>query len=142
MESLNKSLTPVTELMTFHPFTLNLLDTLDYARQAFYQLKIRHLPVVDGDELIGILSLTDILRLGFSENFGASEYQADSVIFQMLSIDQVMKHKPITVSPYHSLTQVAEILSKQEFHALPVVDKNKLVGIVTTTDVICYLLNH
>jgi len=40
------------------------------------------------------------------------------------------------------LIEVAEVLSKHEFHALPVVDKNKLVGIVTTTDVIRYLIDH
>jgi CBS domain-containing protein len=46
------------------------------------------------------------------------------------------------VSPDATIKEVAEILSRKEFHALPVVDNNKLVGIVTTTDLINYLLEQ
>lgn len=142
MEAINKDLIPVSEIMTIHPHTLDLNDSLDFARDKFEKLKVRHLPVVENENLIGILSLTDILRLSFGTKFGSAQYEADEAIFEMLSIDQVMKHKPRTVSPKNSLREVGEILSKEEFHALPVVDGDKLVGIVTTTDVIRYLLEH
>jgi CBS domain-containing protein len=54
-----------------------------------------------------------------------------------------MSHKPRVVRSNETIRHVAEILSKEEFHALPVVDpkdKSTLVGIVTTTDVIRYML--
>ncbi len=137
-----KNIVAVGEIMTKDLFTLCLDDTLAQARQNFDRLKVRHLPVVKGEKLLGILSLTDILRISFGESFGASQYEADEAIFEMLTIDQVMKHHPKTVSSKNTITEVAEILAHEEFHALPVVDDEKLVGIVTTTDVIRFLLDH
>ena len=128
--------------MTKDLHTLCLDDTLVQARSNFERLKVRHLPVVKGEKLLGILSLTDILRLGFADSFGASQYEADEAIFEMLSIDQVMKHRPKTVSSKNTIAEVAEILAHEEFHALTVVDDDRLVGIVTTTDVIRFLLDH
>jgi CBS domain-containing protein len=60
----------------------------------------------------------------------------------MFTIEQVMVKKIVSISPSNSIKEVAEILAKSEFHALPVVDKNVLVGIVTTTDLINYLLKQ
>ena len=142
MEATKKDVIPVSEIMTEHPHTLSLDDTLDDARKMFDNYRLRHLPVVEGEKLLGILSLTDILRMSFGTKFGPTQYEADEAIFEMLTIDQVMKHKPKTVQSTDSLRQVAEILSEHEFHALPVVKGDKLVGIVTTTDVIKYLLDH
>jgi CBS domain-containing protein len=58
----------------------------------------------------------------------------------MFSIEQVMARHLITVSPDTTIREVAEILASREFHALPVVLDELLVGIVTTTDLIKYLL--
>ena len=60
----------------------------------------------------------------------------------MLSISQVMTQKPRTVEASLSIRDVAEILASEEYHALPVVENGQLVGIVTTTDVIKYLLEQ
>jgi len=132
----------VTEIMTKNVITLTLDDTLTSARRKFEDLRLRHLPVVDGNHLLGILSLTDILRLSFGKNFGSSQLEADEAIFEMLSIDQVMKHNPVTVNSENSIEEVADILANEEFHALPVVDDGVLTGIVTTTDVIRFLLDR
>jgi CBS domain-containing membrane protein len=132
----------VTEIMTTNVITLTLDETLSGARSKFENLHLRHFPVVDGNRLLGILSLTDILRLSFGKNFGSSQLEADEAVFEMLSIDQVMKHNPITVNSKNSIEEVAEILANEEFHALPVVDDGELIGIVTTTDVIRYLLDR
>jgi CBS domain-containing protein len=60
----------------------------------------------------------------------------------MFTIDQVMAKNLISVKSSTLIKEVAEILSKKEFHALPIVDDNKLVGIVTTTDLINYLIDQ
>ncbi len=60
----------------------------------------------------------------------------------MLLIDRVMKHTPETVGSKSTITEAAEILTHEEFHALPIVDNDKLMGNVTTTDVIRFLLDH
>lgn len=58
----------------------------------------------------------------------------------MFTVPQVMAKTPEVISSEATVKEVAEILSKREFHALPVVDNGDLVGIVTTTDLIKYLL--
>jgi CBS domain-containing protein len=63
----------------------------------------------------------------------------------MLTIPQVMSHKPRVVKESDTIKQVAEVLASEEFHALPVVkdnDESVLAGIVTTTDVIRYMLEQ
>jgi len=60
----------------------------------------------------------------------------------MFTIEQVMAKNLVSVPSTKTIKEVAEILATKEFHALPVVDANKLVGIVTTTDLINYLIEQ
>ncbi len=132
----------VANVMTSDVVTVNVTNSLQEANQMFVKNHIRHIPVVSGDKLIGILSQTDILRISFGNTFGDEQTGSDEAIFEMLSINQVMKHSPETVSPEDTLRDAAEILADKEFHALPVVENEKLVGIITTTDIIRYFLEQ
>lgn len=135
---------PVSTIMTKNVVTIELDDTLAKADQLIRKNHVRHLPVVHGNQLVGMLSKTDLNRLTFSGLF-AGEGEADEAVFDMLNIGQVMSHKPRVVKENDTIKHVAEMLSKEEFHALPVVsdvDESKLVGIVTTTDVIKYMLEQ
>ncbi len=134
---------PVSSIMTKHVVAVQLDDTLITANNLIRKHHIRHLPVVHGEQLVGMISKTDLNRLTFSGLF-AGEGDADEAVFDMLNISQVMSHKPRAVKESDTIKRVAEILSTEEFHALPVVaddDESKLVGIVTTTDVIKYMLD-
>lgn len=133
---------PVSHIMTKQVITVNHSNSLEDAEKLFTKNNIRHIPVVSGDELIGMLSLTDLLRISFVDNFGDDEGTIDTAVYNMLSIEQVMVSKPVAVQQDATIREVAEILSTKEFHALPVVDGKKLVGIVTTTDLIKYLLEQ
>ena len=130
----------VANVMTSNVQTVNVTNSLKEANDIFSSHSIRHIPVVSGDKLIGILSQTDILRISFGNTFGDEQTGSDEAIFDMLSINQVMKHNPETVSSEDTLKDVAKIFAKSEFHALPVVDNEKLVGIITTTDIINYFV--
>lgn len=66
----------------------------------------------------------------------------DAIVYNMFMIEQVMTKNVVAVSPETTMREGAEILSKNEFHALPVCMGNLLVGIVTTTDLIKYLLEQ
>ena len=66
----------------------------------------------------------------------------DATVYNMFTIDQVMAKNLITITPETTIRETAEILSKNEFHALPVCDGETLVGIVTTTDLLKYLLEQ
>ncbi len=133
---------PVSDIMTQAVVTVNVNESLSTVQRILKKEKVRHLPVVDGNKLVGILSRTDVLRLSFGHVFGESQMSADAAIFDMLSIPQVMTHKPRTVDVSTSIQDVAQILADEEFHALPVLEGKELVGIVTTTDIIRFLLEQ
>ncbi len=133
---------PVSHIMTSHLTTVNVKNSLREVREIFHSKGIRHLPVVSGDEIVGILSETDIRRLSFGSTFGETHADADEAVFDMLNISQVMREHPKTVDKDETIREVAETLASAEFHALPVTDNGKLVGIVTTTDLIKYLLEQ
>ena len=133
---------PVSHIMTANVLTVNVSDDLHDVIELLNKHKIRHIPVVDGDSVQGMISRTDINRLTFSSLFDGQE-GADEAVLSMLSIKQVMTAKPRVVSTEQTVREVAEIFSQEEFHALPVVDaSSKLVGIVTTTDLIKYMLEQ
>jgi CBS domain-containing protein len=114
--------------------------SLSKAKSLFSKKKIRHAPVVKEGRLVGIVSLTDIQRMSFGETFGDDELDADIALSDMLSVGQIMRTNPVTVEPQASIKSIAKVLTNAEFHALPVVKDDQLLGIVTTTDVIKALL--
>lgn len=134
--------TPVSMIMTESVITLKKKDRLETAEMLFKKHKIRHIPVVSGDEVVGILSYTDLLRISFADITDNFEESADVLIYNMFTIKQIMSQHVVTVSSSQSIKDVAKIFACREFHALPVVDDNKLVGIVTTTDLIKYLIKQ
>ena len=136
---LNESIAIV---MTRNVVTIEIREPLEKAQTLMQQHHIRHLPVVKKGKLVGILSLTDLMRLSFSDNFGEVESDADVAIFRMLGIRHVMKAHPETITSAHTIRDAAEILANREFHALPVVEDDAVVGMVTTTDLIRYFLKE
>lgn len=132
---------PVSHIMSTHLHTAKENDTLFEAAAIIRKFKIRHLPVVKGKEIKGIISSSDINRLTFGRLF-EGEDDADEAVFEMLSLEQVMTKNIRTVTSETTIKDVAEIFAKEDFHSLPVVDSGVLKGIVTTTDVIRYMLEQ
>ncbi len=133
---------PISEIMSTNIIAVNRDDDLETAELLFKKHKIRHIPVVNGDVIIGMLSYSDLLRISFADAVFEDESEIDALVYNMFTIDQVMVKHVVTVPAVATIKEVAEILSKNEFHALPVVDEGNLVGIVTTTDLINYLLKQ
>ena len=137
-----KKRTPVSEIMTKDVITLNHTDDLETAERLFKAKKIRHIPVVSGKEIIGMLSYTDLLRISFADATDENDYEVDTIVYNMFTIEQVMAKNLVSIPSKTTIKEVAELLAKKEFHALPIVDNNELVGIVTTTDLINYLVEQ
>ncbi|TYB72550.1 CBS domain-containing protein [Bizionia gelidisalsuginis] len=137
-----KKRSPVSSIMTKNVITLNTNDSLEVAEKIFKEHNIRHIPVVKGSQIVGMLSYTDLLRISFVEAAYEDEQEIDSTVYNMFSIEQVMAKNLVNVNANTTIKEVAEILSKKEFHAIPVVDNDNLVGIVTTTDLINYLIEQ
>ncbi|RXM43330.1 CBS domain-containing protein [Flavobacterium sp. YO64] len=132
---------PISHIMTKSVVTVNQNDDLRIVVEKLKSNSIRHIPVVNGKVVVGIISRTDVNRLTFGALFDGQE-GVDEAILDMLSISQVMTSKPRTLPSDTIIKDLAEVFAKEDFHALPVVDNGELKGIVTTTDVIKYFLEQ
>ena len=99
----------------------------------------RHLPIVDGERLVGIISERDLHRVAPSllVNITPDEYNA---VFENTPLDRVMTLNPVTVTPTTPLRKAATILHEQKLGCLPVVENGHLVGILTVTDLLAVLV--
>ncbi|MBL7472483.1 CBS domain-containing protein [Robertkochia sediminum] len=132
----------VAKIMTTEMVQLDLNDDLYKAERLFNKHKIRHIPVTDGKKIVGILSMTDLMRISYADVIDEDDDTVESVVYNMFKLPQVMTRVPETVTADTTIREAAAILATREFHALPVVDNDELVGIVTTTDVIRYFLEE
>ncbi len=137
-----KRLEPVSKIMTKELVTLGLNDDLYRAEKLFKEKNIRHIPIVDEGHIIGMISYSDLKRISFLDSYDDHEVKIDNAIYNILGVKQIMVKNPLKINSSISIKSVAEILSKNEFHALPVVENDILVGIVTTTDLLKYLLEQ
>lgn len=133
---------PVSAIMTRNIVKLKLTDELSIAESLFKKNHIRHLPVVEQGHIVGMLSYTDLLRISFADAVDEDGEGIETTVYDMFSIEQVMTKKVVSVGPDTTIEQVGNIFLTHEFHALPVVEDDTLVGIVTTTDVIRYFLKE
>ncbi len=125
--------------MTTDIISVNLTQSLHEVDALIKDQHIRHVPVVSGDKIIGMLSKTDLQKISFVNTIDGDG--VTTAMYDNLSIDQVMTKEVQTVEQDDTILDVATILSKNEFHALPVTDGGKLVGIVTTTDLVKFLID-
>jgi len=130
----------VSKIMTKNLVKLNVNDSLSKAEALFKKNKIKHLPVVSGDKIVGMLSLSDLLRISFADATDDSGDYVESTVYDLFSLEQVMTSKVVCVETDDTIKEVAEILAREHFHALPVIEHDKLIGIITSTDIINFFL--
>ncbi|MCH8546853.1 MAG: CBS domain-containing protein [Cryomorphaceae bacterium] len=131
----------ISTIMTESLVTVNLNDDLRKVKEIFAKGKFRHLPVMNGDKLVGMMSKNDIMRLSFGQVF-ENQGDADEAVLDMLSIDQIMTHNITSIDADATVKDAAEVFVSSKFHSLPVMSEGKVVGIVTSTDVIKYMLDQ
>ena len=117
----------IVNLMTLDPITIDQHDKLSKARAIMTAGNFRRLPVVDGGRLVGIITERDLHKYsGFLES---------------TRVTAAMRTSLITVTPYDAVEDAALLMLKHKIGGLPVVAEGRLVGIVTTTDLLKALLN-
>ena len=112
----------VGRMMTCAPLVVASTDMLEVARQRMVRAGIRHLPVVDGGRLVGILSDRDL--------------PAHVGQFARTKVDAAMTPNPIAVSRDVSAESAARLMIEHRVRALPVVDGERVVGILSATDIL------
>lgn len=131
--------TPISDIMTPEVITIGTGDTLRDALRTFNNHSLRHAPVTVNGRLVGMVSLVDLKKKpgsGFWDRSGANGE------FGNLPVGQVMTQDPVSVQAEDSVGDLARIFAESEFHAVPVLDGERVVGIATTTDLIRYFLDR
>jgi len=129
---------PISEVMSTDIVTVHEKQSLHEVAQLINEKSIRHIPVVSGHKIVGMLSKTDLDKISFVNTVDGE--QLTTLMYDVLTIAQVMTKNVLTIEHKDTVYDAALLLSKNEFHALPVMDEDELVGIVTTTDLIKFLL--
>jgi acetoin utilization protein AcuB len=124
-----------TDLVTVSPET-----DLIKARDIIAQKRINHLLVVDKQgELLGIISDRDLKQSWASPATTLSVHELNYLLSQ-LTVEMIMVKKIVTIPPNTTIERAANIMQENRISALPVMEREKLVGIITTTDVLGVLL--
>jgi CBS domain-containing protein len=131
---------PVSKIMSHATITAHPGQKLSEVRALLSQHGFHHVPVVSGKQLLGVVSATDILRLSFGDPNAQDGRAVDAVLDHAYKLEDVMSKEVQTLGPKDTVKQATEILAEGKFHSLPIVENGELVGIVTTTDLLRYLL--
>lgn len=129
---------PVSEIMTTNLIVVSPNTTLDKVKEIFETHGFHHLPVVNNHCLCGIISKIDLYRVSHSIDLFHSKTneELNNRLFKSLLAEEVMATDATVIAPDDTVAYAAELFSRNQFHALPVVVGEKLVGIVTTLDLI------
>lgn len=134
---------PVSHIMSKDLITVSSNGVFSAVKNALEENNIHHVPILNGNKLTGIVSRVDVLKYTYSKAFNVDERQEDTILDSSINLDDIMTKDIITVNQNDTVKDAAEVLSSNKFNSLPVVnDDNELVGIVTTKDLINYLLEQ
>lgn len=130
---------PITTVMTTDVVSIDRDQPLSEAYQALHGAGYHHIPVLEDDRPIGMISSTDILKLAYDVD-GNDDRLLRSMLDHQFTIDDAMTPDLITLSDTATVQDAADVLSREKIHSIVIVDvEGNLVGIVTTTDLIKYL---
>ncbi len=129
---------PITSIMTKNVVCVsteqNLLDVKHiYEKKKFHH----HIPVTKNGNLVGMISLVD-----FMYNIAGAGINDDHIIYKKLKVKDIMTPKPFYLTTDASIQEVASVLAKGNYHAVPIVENKKIVGIVSTADIINFFLEE
>ena len=125
----------VRDIMTTEVTTLQETDTLLDAAMIFARSSIRHLPILRETHLVGVLTERDVKRFSPGILSGTSSEQYNQLMENTV-LSKVMTRDPVTLKPDQQVSDAADIFVAKRFGCLPVVEDGRLVGIVTTSDML------
>jgi CBS domain-containing protein len=130
----------VKEVMTKEVSTLGRNDTLDIADNLMTLERIRHLPVLDEGRVVGVVSQRDLFRSALAAALGYGE-KGQTMLLRTIRVKEVMHEPAITVSPEATAKEATRLMLEHKIGCLPVVEGRTLVGILTETDILRYLVS-
>lgn len=130
----------VRDYMSHDPIVVAPGDTLRTVRQLIVDHGLRRFPVVKGGALVGIVTDRDVRQADISSAVMQERRYVDYVL-DRIQVEGIMTPNPITVTPETSVKKAADLILENKIGGLPVVDGERLVGIITETDLIRTLIS-
>lgn len=144
------------DIMTPNPMTLAPGDDISAAARTLLDARVNGLPVLDASgALVGVLCQSDLvaqqktLRLpsiftlldGLIPLSSTRDVEREMERIAALTVEQAMTPHPVTVEPETPISEVASLMVDRKFHTIPVVDQDKLVGVIGKEDILRTLLD-
>lgn len=121
--------------MTANPFTVTPEDRVTEATEVMRTRHVRHLPVVRDGQVVGVVSGSDIAAASPSKattlSAGESRY-----LLSKLTVGKIMSKHPVTIGPDALLEQAATLMRDHKIEMLPVVEGERLVGVITESSIL------
>ncbi len=129
----------VADIMTPNPVTVTPRNAIRTAVNLMREGGFRRLPVVDRGRLVGIITDRDLRRAANSP-FVVREQWYDNFILDHIEVGSCMTPDPLTIAPSASVVDAVRLMRDHKVGGLPVVTDGQLVGIVTETDLLDFLI--
>ena len=129
----------IQEIMTVNPVTVSPGEKLRTAIEKMSSARCRRMPVVAQGRLVGLIADLDI-REALNSPIILRERWQDEDLVDHVTVEACMTPNPITVTPETPVVQAAELMRDHKISSLPVLDGDRLVGIVTETDMLSALI--
>ena len=142
---MNKPHLKVKDLMQSPVYTVNPNDMIDRVFFLLHYEKIRHLPVVEKQKVVGIVTDRDLYKaLGpKSRSMGVELVDGEKALHVIpRKVRNIMHRAVVTVGPNENAGKAALLMAENKVGALPVTSKGKLDGIITATDILMAFAEH
>ncbi len=123
--------------MTPAPITIGPDETVLEAYDRMRRHRIRRLPVVEGQELVGVISLSDVRSMAPMGMLPILEHNA---LIGQTRVRRAMAKNPVSIAPDQLIGEAARLMMKHQFRGLPVVENGKLVGVISEADLFRLLI--
>jgi acetoin utilization protein AcuB len=121
---MSKPIPAIQKYMTTTPHSIGSEQAIAKASSLMSEHRIRHLPVLHGGQLLGILSDRDVKLIESFRDVDPTK----------LSVEEAMTERPYTVGPNAPLDEVVRTMAAKKYGAAVIMDNHKVVGIFTTVD--------
>jgi len=128
----------IRDVMTKNPITVDSETLVLDAQKIMKENNIRRLPVVDKGNLVGIVTQHDLLQASPSPATSLSIHELNYLLAKM-KVKEVMKKNPFTLTPDTPFEEALRIGQDKKIGSFPVMDKGKLIGIITESDTVRFL---
>jgi len=132
------------EIMSSATVTVDINNKTEEVKKLFEHHHLHHIPVVKDGKLVGIISLTDFLRITLGAEIVEQGEAFDNeginkVIYDYVTVEKLMTTNPVSLNPDSKLSDALALFKVNMFHAIPIVEGEKITGIVSTLDMLKHM---